>query len=73
MRAKYSALHTQYTLIAATAGSDENKDKIQEQIDSVQKDNDIMREEGDQLKEEIEQWKINFKEQTGKEPTDEDK
>ncbi|XP_072039085.1 uncharacterized protein [Amphiura filiformis] len=73
MRAKYDALHTQYTMIAAAAVSDDNKDKMQEQIDSVQKDNEIMHEEGDQLKEEIEQWKVDFKERTGKEPTDEDK
>ena len=73
MRAKYNTLYSQYTMIAATASSEENKNKIQEQIDSTQKDHDIMREESEHLKEEINQWKVNFKEQTGREPTDEDK
>lgn len=74
MRAKYDALHTQYTLIASAASaSDESKEKMQEKIDSVQKDQGLMKEEGDQLKDEIQQWKVEFEQRTGKEPTDDDK
>ena len=62
----------QYTTLAALAKQD-NEGALSGQLDSTQKDLEIMEEESGQLREEIQQWEADFKEQTGREPTAEDR
>merc|ERR1711962_1108398 len=72
LQAKYDFLQAQYSSLASLAKNDSDG-VISEQMEATQKDQEIMDEESQQLKEEIRQWEADFKEQTGREPTKDDR
>ena len=72
LQAKYDYIQAQYAILASLAQKD-NEAIISEQLETTQKDQEIMDEESQQLKEEIKQWEEDFKMQSGREPTEEDR
>ncbi|XP_071964662.1 uncharacterized protein [Antedon mediterranea] len=70
-QAKFNTLHLQYLAIAKV--SEENKDKIDQEIMAVVTDKQVMDEEQTSLKEDITKWEKEFEERTGKTPTEADK
>ncbi|XP_022099013.1 myosin-9-like [Acanthaster planci] len=72
LQAKYDFLQAQYATLATLAKND-NDGMISEHMEATQKDKEIMDEESQQLKEEIRQWEVDFKKQTGREPTKDDR
>ncbi|XP_038044756.1 myosin-10-like [Patiria miniata] len=72
LQTKYDFIQAQYATLASLAKED-NDGVISGQVEATQKDQEIMDEESQQLKEEIRQWEVDFKEQMGREPTEDDR